>query len=140
MIFRKKTGVIALTILFLSCTSTADDQDVYESPEGKWFTKIQTETGAWISHGTMTFSDNKKATYTLRNGRIIWNKISDQGQWEGHWVEDNQVWVNCPEEKDGTKSWGEAIFQFNSTYTKFEGTWDKCGDENRNAWVGDRLE
>lgn len=130
--------VAATALLITACAAPTPDIS-HQNPFGKWSTKIETQSGASLSHGVMTFTNKKKATYTLRNGRILFNEIDDQGRWKGRWVENTQPWVSCPDEVDGSKAWGEAIFQFDPTYNKFKGTWDKCGDGNRNAWVGHRI-
>jgi hypothetical protein len=31
-----------------------------------------------------------------------------------------------------------ATFQFNETFTEFNGTWDVCGEGKRFAWAGRR--
>ncbi|MEM7208056.1 MAG: hypothetical protein AAF434_09550 [Pseudomonadota bacterium] len=111
----------------------------FDSPLGEWRTKIQIDGGSWISHGVMTFSEDGKVGYTLRNGRIFFNEKDGKGKWKGHWVEDKQPWVVCDEKLDGSTAWGEAIFQFDDEFKTFRGTWDKCGDGKRNIWQGYRL-
>ena len=133
-----RTLLLVTAIVFMAgCASTPSDE-AYESPLGTWRTKIQTQNGSWLSHGVMTFSSEGKATYTFHNGRILFDEMGDDGKWKGHWVEDTWGSVRCGAETDGSKTWGEAILQFNDTYNKFTGTWDKCGEGSTNAWVGTR--
>lgn len=137
MIYLKKAPVIAITLSLLACATTFTVK-ANESPFGAWQTKVQYDDGSWHTHGKMTFTNKTKAVYELRNGRILFTKVDDQGKWKGRWVEDNQVYISCSDEIDGSKSWGEAIFQFDETYNTFKGTWDACGDGNTNSWVGYR--
>ena len=127
----------AAVVLTVGCASAPPDKH-YDSPQGTWRTKIQTESGAWLTHGVMTFSEDKSATYTFHNGRVQFNNINESGKWKGYWVEDTWGTINCAKERDGSRTWGEAIFQFDPTYNTYRGTWDKCGDGKRNAWVGNR--
>ena len=82
----------------------------------------------------MTFNDEKMAIF--RGGRIVFFATSDQGKWEGYWVEDKTG--KCSEKKDGSSSWGKATFQFNETYDIFKGSWDDCGKGLTHGWNGKR--
>lgn len=136
----KKISVAALTLSLFACATPSPSTDkAQDSPFGTWKTKVQYEDGSWHSHGVMTFTDKTKAKYALRNGRILFTEVDDLSKWKGRWIENNQAYISCAEEVDGSKSWGEAIFQFDETYDTFKGTWDACGDGNRNAWVGYRF-
>ena len=89
-----------------------------------------------LMRGKMSFIDKSNATYTANNGRLIFNATDDKGKWEGFWIEDG---INaCFAEKDGSYLWGVAIFQFSEDYSKFEGTWDMCGDDKTYSWTGFR--
>lgn len=137
MTYLKKISTTAITLSLFAC-ATLSTVHANESPSGTWKTKVQYGDGSWHSHGVMTFTDKTKAKYELRNGRILFTKVDDQGKWIGRWVENNQSFLSCPEEVDGSKTWGEAIFQFDETYNTFKGSWDQCGNGGRNAWVGHR--
>ena len=138
MIYLKKLNVFVVT-LFLFVFANQGFTQEFDSPLGEWKTKIQIDGGSWLTHGVMTFSGDGTVKYALRNGRIFFKEKDGQGKWKGHWVEDKQPWVVCTEKLDGSTAWGEAIFQFDEEYKTFKGTWDKCGDGKRNAWVGHRL-
>ena len=130
-------ALIATSLLLQACATSAPITD-HQSPDGDWRTKIQTKGGVWLSHGIMTFSGQEKATYAYHNGRIYFESVNDQGLWKGYWVEDTWGPVQCSEKRDGSKTWGEAIFQFDDTFNSYEGTWDACGDGRKSAWVGKR--
>ena len=103
---------------------------------GEWSWQLEGPNYQWHS-GNMTIIDETKATYTHRQGRVIFYAIDDQGKWEGHWVEDSGP-VNCSDKKDGSTHWGVAILQFNDAYNNFRGTWDFCGDGVTYDLDGDR--
>ena len=86
--------------------------------------------------GKMSITDNTHATYTANNGRIIFVATNDNGRWDGYWIEDGSD--ACSTEKDGSKQWGVATFQFNDDYSQFEGTWDMCGNGENYSWSGFR--
>ena len=136
MLDTKMIIILTAAIFIIGCASPSSDQ-VFQSPDGDWSTSIQT-SASWESLGTMTFSGINKASYTYRGGRILFDEIDDAGLWKGHWIEDTWSAVICPQERDGSKSWGQAIFQFNETYTRFRGTYDLCGEGRKNSWDGRR--
>ena len=138
MVYLRLFALTGLGLFLMGCASPTTEKASFDSPLGKWQTKIQIEGGTWISHGVMTFPDSGQVSYALRNGRILFDE-NNGGKWKGRWVEDNQVYVRCSEKVDGSHSWGEAIFQFDAEFKTFRGSWDKCGDGDRNAWVGYRL-
>jgi len=107
----------------------------FDSAIGEWTYKEGTMEGQ-IMRGKMNFTDEKSATYTANNGRIIFVTTDDNGRWEGYWIEDGGD--ECSSEKDGSKLWGTAIFQFNDDYSKFQGTWDMCGNGLGYTWLGYR--
>ena len=131
------TILIAGIFLVQGCANPVMDQ-TFDSPDGEWRTGIQYSAGR-MSLGTMTFAGSKKATYTYRNGRVLFNETDSSGKWKGHWVEDTWSGAICAEEKDGSKSWGEMVYQFNDTYTRFKGTYNICGTGLKNAWEGTRI-
>ena len=129
---------IFMLLLLNGCTTPTPDIS-YENPYGNWRTKIQISTGAWLPHGVMTFVDREKATYAFHNGRILFKEVNNQGLWKGYWIEATWGTVRCSIERDGSKTWGEAILQFDQTYNLYKGTWDACGKGQKYAWVGNRL-
>ena len=137
MLHLKIITMLIAAVLIQGCASPHSGKK-FDSPDGKWGTGIDSSAGR-ISLGIMTFSGNEKATYTYRNGRILFDRTDDLGEWKGHWVEKPMSFVTCVDEIDGSITWGVAIFQFNEAYTRFKGTYDKCGDGRTGAWDGRRI-
>ncbi len=138
MLNSKLVFLFITAVVMYGCANPAANEP-NQDPFGKWRTQIQTQNGAWLSHGIMTFSDIKKATYSFHNGRILFFETNNQGLWKGYWIEDTWGSVRCSIERDGSKTWGQAIFQFDKTYNSFKGTWDRCADGRKNLWIGNRL-
>lgn len=141
MSHRIKILVVLLLVLFLTAywKGASKLMNHYGSPLGEWnhkWVRMDAEAyGKWQSGKSFEIVDQNSATYPLDNGRIYFYSISDnQRRWEGYWVE--ELLDLCPEEKDGSTHWGVAIFQFNDSYTRFEGTWDLCGEGEKMPWIG----
>ena len=132
-----KIIILIATVLVQSCANPSLDK-TYNSPDGSWRSAVQTST-SWLSLGKMTFSGTDKATYTYRNGRILFDETGNNGEWKGHWVEENIPTIKCGNEIDGSDSWGVVILQFNDAYTRFRGTYDRCGNGRKNGWEGTRI-
>jgi hypothetical protein len=107
----------------------------FDSAVGEWTYRELTIEGHTM-RGKMTFIDKTNATYTANNGRIIFVATDGDSGWKGFWIEEGSD--ECPEEKYGSKLWGTAIFYFNDDYSKFEGTWDMCGNGIGHSWTGFR--
>ena len=129
-----RTFVLLSSILIIGCAGPSGKS--FDSAMGDWSWKFEAPSGREFS-GSMTIIDETKATYTHRNGRIIFYAIDDQGKWEGHWVEDSGP-LTCSDKKDGSSHWGVAIFQFNDAYNSFRGKWGNCGEGPQSFWDGDR--
>ena len=130
-----RTFVLLSTILITGC-ATSQSGKSFDSAMGEWSWTFGAPSGRTYS-GEMTIIDETKATYTFRNGRIIFYAKDDQGKWEGHWVAETYK-RHCSDKKHGSIRWGVAIFQFNDAYNSFKGTWDFCGDGVTYFWDGSR--
>ena len=60
----------------------------------------------------------------------------DPRTWKGYWIAEDHT--SCLEKKGGINSWGETIFHFNETYTRYKGTWDYCGEGSKYSISGVR--
>ena len=118
-------------------TADADPVEIrYASVHGEWETRWQGPSGKWTGGVILSIEDSKVASYMPGNGTIHFYQVDDLGRWEGFWVEAPAN--TCSEEKHGSRNWGVATFQFNESFTSFNGTWDSCGQGERFAWAGDR--
>ena len=108
----------------------------YASAHGDWETRWQGPSGQWTDGVALSIVDSSVAQYMPGNGKIHFYQVDDLGRWEGYWVEAPAN--TCIEEKHGSRNWGIATFQFNESFTRFNGTWDSFGQGQRYAWAGDR--
>lgn len=131
----KSAAMSGLLILSFASNSLGE---TFDSPLGEWTTKWQTKSGGWSKPTPLTILDKKKATYSFRNGRILFYATDDPYRWEGNWVQDSSMVANCETKKDGSIHWGVYSIQFNEDYTKFDATWDSCGEGKKSAEVGER--
>jgi hypothetical protein len=133
--FLKNT--VTISALLLLGFTTSSFGETFDSPLGDWTSKYETNSG-WSEPGPLTIIDKKKATYPFRNGRILFYATDDPYRWEGIWVQDSSMVANCETKKDGSIHWGVYTFQFNEDYTKFDATWDSCGEGKKSREVGER--
>jgi len=129
---KKMAIILAFLVIGLATNFTVN---AFDSMVGEWTYKEETAEGHWI-RGKLFVKENSIATYTANNGRIIFVASDGKGKWQGFWIEDGSE--ACSEAKDGSKHWGVTIFQFNADYSKFEGTWDMCGNGVELSWSGFR--
>ncbi len=130
-----RTFVLLSSILIIGC-AIGPSEISFDSAMGEWsWTNDGPEATRAV--GTMTIIDETKATYSYRNGRILFYAIDNQGKWEGYWVELSGGY-RCSDKKDGSNSWGVAIFQFNDAYNRFSGKYNFCGDSQDFDWDGVR--
>ncbi len=128
----KILALLSFTLITGYASTIFSSEEIYDSPTGKWKTKWQFNT-RWRS-SSLAFNDENLAFYN--GGRIVFFAKSDQGKWEGYWVEGGTG--KCSEEKEGSRNWGKATFQFNESYDKFKGSWDECGKGLEYGWNGKR--
>ena len=133
-IVAKQLALLTALLLIISINVQASEN--YESPIGEWTVQWERFNGKWRKKISMKFIDETKATYSFKEGRILFSSVDEQGRWIGHWVENSMK--SCLEEKDGSKNWGVVIFEFNETFTKFKGTWDLCGEGRKLLYKGVR--
>ncbi len=129
-----RTFVLLSTSLIIGCAGPSGKS--FDSAMGEWSWQFEYPSGGFSS-GKMTIIDETKATYTDRNGRILFHTIDDQGKWEGYWVESSGS-HSCSDKKDGSTDWGAVTFQFNDAYNRFSGKYNFCGDSQDFDWDGAR--
>ena len=131
----KRMAMTSLLILIFASNSWGES---FDSPLGDWTTQWQRKNGSWSKPTPFKILDKNKATYSLRNGRILFYDSSDPYRWEGFWVQDSAISFKCETKKDGSKYWGVYTIQFNEDYSKFQATYDTCGDGNKAKEFGAR--
>lgn len=123
------------TILAIGCASGPSSES-HDSPVGKW-------TEQWVNSSSetrvarLTIFDERSAKYTgSNNTRIEFYATDDQRTWKAYWIGEGHT--SCLQQKGGINSWGESIFHFDETYTRYKGTWDYCGQGRKFSMSGVR--
>ena len=127
--------VLVFPAAVIGCATTPADES-YDSPVGKWTEKSEKSSGGTIT-SRLTIFDESSAEYRGSfNARVEFFAADDLGTWQGYWVSEGHA--SCLQEKGGSNSWGETIYRFNQTYTRYEGTWDYCGQDRKYTISGVR--
>lgn len=117
-------------------TSSEVDAEVFELAEGRWMSQWQTPRSGTTTAKT-TFDEYGRMS-SIPGPYVTFYAANQAGQWEGFWVEDSGS-QRCASQNDGKDHWGVVRFQFNADYTRFEGTWDHCGEGQQWEWKGKRV-
>lgn len=114
----------AVSVMLVNGVAMSQSEASFDSPVGEWIGEYESMRGKW-KKDTTTIESESLATITNPDGRVYFYSVNEQGRWEGIWVEDSAA--DCMEKKHGSNTWGVSVFQFNDSYTEYEGTWDMCG-------------
>ena len=119
-----RTDILLVILVTAGCASTPSGQ-VFDSPIGEWSETHETRNGGTRSD-RLTIIDKSRGVYS--SGVLEFYSVEDDRTWKGYWIVDSDLYPACSEKKQGSPYWGEQIFRFNETYTRYTGSWDSCGE------------
>jgi hypothetical protein len=130
----KGTSICVLAILL---PSQAWANAEFQKAEGEW-TSVWEKTAVGTMTSKTTFHPSGKMVY-VPGGTVYFESADDAGHWKGYWVESSAP-IKCDTKKDDSHYWGLVEFQFNETYSEFDGHWEFCGKgEIVRKWTGKRI-
>jgi hypothetical protein len=131
-----RSSILLTAVLQISC-ATGPSGEIFDSPIGQWTERFEMVNGS-TSTAQLHIVDQNHATYTSPHpGRIEFYAVDEQGLWKGYWINETGRYT-CAEEKNGSRFWGESIYQFNETFNRYTGSWDACGEGHKYAVNGYR--
>ena len=136
MPFRARSLCILIPALMLGCASGPSGQS-FESPLGNWTEKYVKASGR-VQSSRLTIVQNGGRYSDSFSTRVVFSDKEDPRIWKGIWIQDGRTGGRCLEEIEGSKYWGEMVFQFNETYSEYTGTSDYCGEGKKDPISGYR--
>ena len=123
----KNVLFLVFPMLALGCATSPSDQS-YDSPIGKWSEKWESPGGQMMSSKVEISSETSGQYLDFYNSQVEFYAVEEPRIWKAYWINPDHGRYPCAEEKGGSKYWGEITYRFNETYTRYQGSYNTCGE------------